>query len=76
MTRLMVDAAEFVCSVPKVKWPVSAIRRADSMVSKSRISPIRTTSGSWRRAARKRIGKSVRVGMHFALVHQAAFVSM
>jgi hypothetical protein len=50
--RLMVCAAEFVCSVAKVKWPVSAIRSADSIVSRSRISPISTTSGSSRRAAR------------------------
>ena len=53
MIRLMVDAAELVCRVPKVKWPVSAMRNADSMVSRSRISPISTTSGSSRSAARK-----------------------
>jgi len=28
----MVEMAEFVCSVAKVRWPVSAMRRADSMV--------------------------------------------
>ena len=50
--RLMVWAAEFVCRVAKVRWPVSAMRRADSIVSRSRISPISTTSGSSRRAAR------------------------
>src|SRR5215468_7449619 len=53
--RLMVDAAEFVCSVANVKWPVSAMRRADSMVSRSRISPINTTSGSSRNAARSEL---------------------
>src|SRR5271163_1087102 len=52
MMRLMVEDAELVCNVPKVRWPVSAIRSADSMVSRSRISPIRTTSGSSRSAAR------------------------
>ena len=46
MMRLIVDTAEFVCSVAKVKWPVSAIRKADSIVSRSRISPTSTTSGS------------------------------
>src|ERR1043166_9559561 len=51
--RLMVCAAEFVCSVPKVRWPVSAMRSADSTVSRSRISPMRTTSGSWRSALRR-----------------------
>src|ERR1017187_3539495 len=38
MIRLMVDVAELVCKVPKVKWPVSAMRRADSIVSRARIS--------------------------------------
>ena len=52
MMRLMVEAAELVCRVAKVKWPVSAMRSAASMVSRSRISPISTTSGSSRRAAR------------------------
>ena len=52
MTRLMVDDAELVCSVPNVRCPVSAMRKADSMVSRSRISPISTTSGSSRKAAR------------------------
>ena len=53
ITRLMVEEAELVCKVPKVRWPVSAMRSADSMVSRSRISPISTTSGSSRRAARR-----------------------
>ena len=53
MMRLMVWAAEFVCSVAKVRWPVSAMRSADSIVSRSRISPISTTSGSSRSAARR-----------------------
>ena len=55
--RLMVWAAELVCRVPKVKWPVSAMRSADSMVSRSRISPMSTTSGSSRRAARSALVK-------------------
>jgi hypothetical protein len=29
MIRLMVCAAELVCRVAKVRWPVSAIRSAD-----------------------------------------------
>jgi len=52
MMRLMVLTAVLVCSVAKVKWPVSATRRADSMVSKSRISPMSTTSGSCRNSTR------------------------
>ena len=52
MMRLIVCDAEFVCSVANVRWPVSAIRSAASIVSRSRISPISTTSGSSRSAAR------------------------
>ena len=52
MMRLIVCAAELVCSVPNVRWPVSAIFSAASTVSRSRISPIRTMSGSSRSAAR------------------------
>src|SRR6267142_4115807 len=48
MIRLMVCAAELVCRVPNVRWPVSAMRNAASIVSRSRISPMSTTSGSWR----------------------------
>jgi len=48
----MVLTAVLVCSVARVKWPVSATRRADSMVSKSRISPMSTTSGSCRNSTR------------------------
>ena len=49
MMRFMVCAHEFVCSVPSVRWPVSAMVSAAAMVSRSRISPTSTTSGSWRR---------------------------
>ncbi len=70
----MVDDAELVCSVPKVKWPVSAMRSADSIVSRSRISPISTTSGSSRSAARKASVKHLVSACNFALVHQAVLV--
>src|SRR6478735_56415 len=59
MMRLIVWAAELVCSVANVKWPVSAMRSAASIVSRSRISPMSTTSGSSRRAARRAIVKLV-----------------
>ncbi len=49
-TRSMVLAAELVCSVPNTKWPVSAAVSARRMVSRSRNSPTRTTSGSSRSA--------------------------
>ncbi len=48
MMRLIVSTVEEVCRVAKVRWPVSARVRPASTVSRSRISPISTTSGSWR----------------------------
>ena len=50
--RSMVLAAELVCRVPNTRWPVSAAVRARRMVSRSRISPTRITSGSSRSAER------------------------
>ena len=50
--RSMVFAAELVCSVPNTRWPVSAAVRASRIVSRSRISPTRITSGSSRSAER------------------------
>ena len=50
MMREMVSVASSVCSVESTRWPVSAAVSAVSMVSESRISPTRITSGSWRSA--------------------------
>ena len=50
--RSMVLAADEVCSVPNTRWPVSAAVSARRMVSRSRISPTRMTSGSSRSALR------------------------
>ncbi len=55
--RSMVLAAELVCRVPNTRWPVSAPVRARRMVSRSRISPTRITSGSSRRAERRALAK-------------------
>ena len=52
MMRLTVPWAPVVCSVPKTMWPVSAAVIAASIVSRSRISPTRITSGSCRNARR------------------------
>ena len=52
MTRSIVCGALWVCSVAKTRWPVSAAVSAVAIVSRSRISPTRMTSGSWRSAAR------------------------
>ena len=45
----MVCTQLLVCRVAKARWPVSEMTSAASMVSRSRISPMSTTSGSWRR---------------------------
>ena len=71
MMRVIVCAAELVCSVAIVKWPVSASFSAASIVSRSRISPTSTTSGSSRRAARSAMREALRVGVQLALVDQA-----
>src|SRR3569833_31893 len=55
--RSMVFAAELVCRVPNTRWPVSAADSARRMVSRSRISPTRTMSGSSRKAERKASAK-------------------
>ena len=55
--RSMVFAAELVCRVPNTRWPVSAAVRASRMVSRSRSSPTRMTSGSSRRAERNASAK-------------------
>jgi hypothetical protein len=56
--RVTAPAASFVCSVENTRWPVSDARTAASAVSRSRISPIMITSGSWRRIARSPAAKS------------------
>ena len=58
ITRFTVSVASVVCSVESTRCPVSAAWSAARTVSVSRISPIRITSGSWRRAARSAARKS------------------
>ena len=55
--RSTVWPAELVCRVPKTRWPVSAAVIASWIVSRSRSSPTRITSGSSRRAARRAFEK-------------------
>ena len=74
MMRLMVDDAELVCSVPNTKWPVSAMRSAASIVSRSRISPTSTTSGILTQRGAQRVGEAVGVAVQLALVDQAVLV--
>ena len=74
MMRSIVVGALCVCSVPKTRWPVSAAVSAVEIVSRSRISPTRITSGSWRSAARSASAKLVGVGADLALVDDALLV--
>ena len=57
MMRSMDLAADEVCRVPNTRWPVSAAVSARRMVSRSRSSPTRITSGSSRRAERSALLK-------------------
>ena len=74
MIRSTVDAAVVVCSVPNTRWPVSAVSIAIATVSRSRISPTSTMSGSSRSAARSASLNDVGVRVHLALVDQALLV--
>ena len=58
MIRSTVCAVDWVCRVAKTRWPVSAAVSAVEIVSRSRISPTRITSGSSRSAARRPSAKS------------------
>ena len=60
-----------VCSVPNTRWPVSAAVIARRIVSRSRISPTRMTSGSSRSAARSAFANDSVCGADLALVDQA-----
>jgi hypothetical protein len=52
-----VDGASLVCTVESTRCPVSADCTAISAVSRSRISPIMITSGSWRTIERSALAK-------------------
>ena len=75
MMRLIVSVASRVCSVLITRWPVSAAVSAVSIVSKSRISPTRITSGSWRSARAQRGREALRVDADLALIHDRAAVA-
>ena len=62
MRRSTVEGASCVWSVAKTRWPVSAAVSAVEIVSRSRISPRRITSGSWRSAPRRASAKLVASG--------------
>ena len=56
--RVTADGASLVCRVENTRWPVSAASIAMSAVSSSRISPIITMFGAWRRMERSAAEKS------------------
>ena len=56
-SRVSVVGASLVCSVESTRWPVCAALIAMSAVSRSRISPTITMSGSWRRNERSAAAK-------------------
>ena len=76
MMRSIVCGVSCVCSVANTRWPVSAAVIAVEIVSMSRISPTRITSGSWRSAAFSASAKVMRVGADLALVDDALLVAM
>ena len=53
--RVTAPGASLVCSVEKTRWPVSDALMAMDAVSMSRISPIITTFGAWRRIERNAV---------------------
>ena len=53
LRRVTAPIAVLVCSVESTRWPVRDACTAICAVSRSRISPTITTSGSWRKIARK-----------------------
>src|SRR3982751_5793854 len=72
MMRSIVCGASCVCSVAKTRCPVSAAVIAVPIVSRSRISPTRMTSGAWR----KPCFKAWPVGADLPLVDDARLVLM
>ena len=76
MMRVIVSTAPIVCSVESTRCPVSAAESAAHTVSGSRISPIRMTSGSWRKHPLERVVEVVGVGADLALVDDRALVGV
>jgi len=64
----MVDAAELVCSVAKVKWPVSAMRSADRCFEVAHFAD-ENDSGLHGGGA-EGIRERMRVGMNFTLIDE------
>ena len=74
MMRLIVDAAELVCSVPNVRWPVSAIFSADFDGFEVAHFADEDDVGIFAQRGAQRVGEALRVAVHLALVDQAVLV--
>ena len=74
MMRLIVCAAELVCSVPNVRWPVSAIFSADfDRLEVAHLADEHDVRVLAQRRA-QRVREAVGVAVHLALVDQAVLV--
>ena len=73
-SRVIVLGASLVCSVLKTMWPVSDACTAISAVSRSRISPTRILSGSWRRIDRRHWAKVLPIAGVDGHLHDAVDV--
>jgi hypothetical protein len=60
-SRVIEEAASFVCRVESTRWPVSAAWTACSAVSVSRTSPTITMSGSWRSTVRSALANVISI---------------
>ena len=74
MIRSSAWLALLACSVARHRWPVSANATACSIVSRSRISPIRITSGAWRSVFFSAVLPAVGVDADLALRDDAVLV--
>ena len=74
MMRLIVCAAELVCSVPNVRWPVSAMRSADFDRLEVAQLADQDDVGVFAQRGAQRHREALRVAVHLALVDEAALV--
>ena len=72
--RLMVEVAELVCSVPKVKWPVSAIRRCRLDGFQIAHFADQHHIRVFTKCGAQGVGKALGVGMQFTLVNHAVLI--
>ena len=76
MMRSSVSGELFACSVASARWPVPARSIAACIVSRSRISPIRITSGACAHRAAQRAMVRLRVEPDLALVDDRVLVAV